>query len=184
MNTMTKPKPLHVGDPVILADNPQFVIRVGYPKTVADYKPLVYEANRNLIRTVIDCHAGPRSQSKAIFIAERWINDLAYLEMIKDRCGGPERSIHLTDPIPALAGCSFLITSLRTVKTGIYYGPSGGSHEYDPEPGGLDKCKTHRLVRLNTDHRVPWTTKQYLALDQVQDTLSKHRIYWLEVGVN
>lgn len=65
--------------------------------------------------------------------------------------GGKSRQIYTE--IGELLNRTAEVYGRRVVKTGTYYGPSGGydsySGEYDYEPGGLTDRKTHVLLRTD-----------------------------------
>lgn len=138
--------------------NPEFVTRVGYPKSLDDYRE---EAGRRFgsdivkIFTAIGARAYQSSRgwrdANNLFELEptrafrRILSEFAH-EMAKvDGFGGRERKLH-TIRIPELQGQACNISRLRTVRTGMYYGPSGNGEDW--EPGGLDDGETHRLAEL------------------------------------
>jgi len=172
-----------VGDRIRIL-KPRVVARVGYPKTVEDYLPEPsYEMSiaecllRGLsLETAI-------SASKKTFLQTDYdeINPkiawlAAYLRAKDGGFGGTERSIHfkeltywhggqymeLYDPDFTLTKCDpkafkpfeEIVISKRVVKTGTYYGPSGGfdyySMEYDYEGGGLSDIKTHVIIQTHS----------------------------------
>lgn len=146
-------KPIfHVGDTVRVV-TPQFVVRVGYPKTPADYLPLVETATDELLAVYrkLDLSGQGILQNVVPSNHDRIQHLLAYELAHKDRFGGNERVIHLMEA-PEAKDKILTITALKTVVTGQYYPASGGYTtygEYDYEPAELGNRKYHRLAAVD-----------------------------------
>ena len=75
---------------------------------------------------------------------------IAYVQCKQKGFGGSERKIY-TEYIERFLNIEGWVDGIRFVRTGIYYAPSGGysyDGEYDYDPGGLDKEKTHKILTL------------------------------------
>jgi hypothetical protein len=170
------PRVIRVGDVVEVVDARR-VVRVGYPKAVADYEALVKEKFAQELRAMFGPHAvgavrhwrergvsshdeeeGSRKQllgGVKYNALQKVVRELAYVEAKADHFGGRERSVHLVDA-PEWAGRRCQVASVVTAMTGKYYGPSGGGYnsyegDYDWEPGGLAGAKAVRIAELHYD---------------------------------
>lgn len=136
--------------------NPIFVTRIGYPKTVKDYltddiitKTQFFLKEEFDINTVVS--HGLFSKNKDPELSKtlsRIVYEIAYRLAIKDKFGGPERSIH-TIEIPVHKGKEYFVDKIRTAKTGLYYpSKSYSGYEDSYEAPGLYNSKTHRILYL------------------------------------
>lgn len=133
---MKKKNTIREGDRVRII-TPQIVIRVGYPKAVADY---LEEAT-----TKYQLMLEKEMPSRCV---EKVLQQIAYGLAKADGFGGTERSLHLKE-VPELKGQEFTVSGVRTVQTGTYYPPhSSVSYfgEYDWTPGGLENMRARRLA--------------------------------------
>jgi len=130
-----------IGD-TVRVDTPLHVLRVGYPKTIADFKeaagPKVYEA-LDLLRKVGVYRVDSR----------RLKHEIARSLCKQAGFGGSQRSIHI-EPRESLRGLVGQVTSIRYCKTGSYVPESSGDGEYDP--AYLAGEKTHRLLVVECSH--------------------------------
>jgi len=138
-------EPFRPGDRVRVLEPRRFV-RCGYPKVPADYLPAAEELYRQL-RTPDGQALRFGNKAKG-----RILDALSYALAQEDHFGGPERTVHTEQDLSLLEG-TYVVQEVRSVKTGRYYPPSGGSvdswtGESDWEPGGLADEKVHRIARL------------------------------------
>ena len=142
------PTIIRVGDEVqILAPTP--VVRVGYPKVVGDYYVEVEQGIGHRIDEFLGLTRpwrGAWSAATEPRARRDVIHQLAYARAKLDGFGGPIRSLHLEDA-PAYANKKFTVVGVRSVQTGRYFPPSGGSYE-DYDGGGLAERVTYRLVEI------------------------------------
>jgi hypothetical protein len=146
---------IRIGDQVRIV-TPKVVVRVGYPKAVADYLPVVRERHGAHLDAIFRSDIEPPLQllspelpwprSK---VRRRVEMDLAYMLAHEDGFGGRRRELHLEER-PELAGQEARVDGLRTVMTGVYAPgySNGGWYNDDYEPAALDDRKPHRLAHL------------------------------------
>ena len=155
---------IRTGDIVRVLD-PRIVLRVGYPKSPADYLDAVCAKHEATLREI---YGFKQPTTRAVFLPgdhkdtisrvslmkpqlRRALWDLAYLACKRDRFGGKERRVHLTEPVEKWAGVEFEVHSVRSVMEGDYFPPSrrpywdGG---YDDVSGGLDNQRVRRLATV------------------------------------
>lgn len=126
------------GDFVEVVD-PRAVRRVGYPKCVDDY---LEEANKKYGNQLRQDLRNPR-------ITEKCLREIAYGLAKRDHFGGPQRSVHLMEPLPEeFAGKVFSVYNVSVAQTGEYYPPSGWGTDWY-EPGGLINRRSVRLVTIS-----------------------------------
>lgn len=141
------PSIIRVGDTVrILRDFP--VERVGYPKAVKDY----YEAVEQLSGPDLDqlfakYFSIKRVGGRTDGMRRLFLHNLAYLLAKKDGFGGGERQLFMGESVDKV-GRLGIVESIRTVKTGEYFGPSFCHNSYEWEAGGLAKEQTHKLCTV------------------------------------
>ena len=161
------PKIIRVDDRVKII-NPEIVIRIGYPMSFDEACEEVDKLYRNEIieflnKTIYQQKDVPLYKlTLASYINEKEyiksqtykkiIKALAYEHMQQKEFGGREKKIY-TKVRQELLGITSTVRNISIKKTGIYFAPSGGydsySGEYDFEPGGLDKEKTHKILELD-----------------------------------
>lgn len=147
---MTAPtSPFRPGDLAVVVE-PRPVLRVGYPKSYADYVREV-ETKRADVRALLGLPTNVRAKRHE----DRVLKALAFARAGVDGFGGKERTVHLGEPVEKLRDKLVKIVSVRSVQTGNYYPPSGGGPnyfgEYDYEPGGLSERVTRRLARVEAN---------------------------------
>jgi len=140
--------PFHVGDNVRIIE-PCFVLRVGYPKTPADYLPAVEDAHAELALFLKSLGINPvaKAHNQSMHTLKK---TLAYMLAQKDHFGGLTRSLHY-NIIPGAVNATTIIQELKTVVTGHYSPGSHGSHDNsfdDGEPASLDNRTYHRLAKV------------------------------------
>ena len=161
-----KKQVIHIGDTVRIVRS-RLIKRVGYPLVwyevleQVEKDPKVLEAYRVL--------TGRSSTVKGALIAVGtrvpgfFAKAAAKVYVEQHGFGGKERSIHYwpqsakgelwdANKAPDLTGFVFPVTAKRLAKTGIRFPASGGQYgdgEYWDEPGGLDECKTHILLKVD-----------------------------------
>lgn len=143
------PNVIWPGDWVEIVD-PRVVKRVGYPKSVDDYKVIVRDRFSDQLAAIF-----PHTRLISV-VAERAqrrvIHEIAYMLAKEDGFGGPDRTIHLEER-PDLRGRTCQVTEIKTCMTGRYYAPSSWRDSYgesDFESGGLANQHCHRLLCINT----------------------------------
>lgn len=140
---------------------PLFVVRVGYPKCVADYLPVVRERFAEQLRVLrvgitarMELGEGFefREDGPARLVMERVERELAYALLKRDNFGGSERCVHEVEHARHL-GAETRVTELRTAYTGTY-SPGGGTSTwgggFDDSvwPPDLEDRKAHRIARV------------------------------------
>jgi len=161
------PNIIRIGDRVKII-NPEIVIRVGYPMSFDEACEAVDKLYRNEIieflnKTIYQQEDVPLYKlTLASYINEneyvksqtykKVVKAIAYEHMQQKGFGGREKKI-FTEVRQDLLGKIAKVEKIFIRKTGIYFAPSGGydsySGEYDWEPGGLDKMKTHKILELD-----------------------------------
>jgi len=164
---MVKKRVFRPGDKVRIV-NPLQVERVGYPKTVMMcFNELCESLNENHLEKTFKFNSCKLNQALEILglpilqnqrERDRVIYGLAQYKLAADGFGGKERSIHYVQHSNEqisnfthdyLQNRITEVVSKRVVKTGKYFGSSGG-RDYDGdywfEPGGLEDMKTHILI--------------------------------------
>lgn len=148
----------HAGDKVRIV-TPDFVVRVGYPKAVADYEEVAQKLLDSTVAAAFPVEAAELNRfvwrkgrsshffDRAVRAYARWMAEV-------DGFGGPVRSVHSLT-VPALAGAEGTVQWLRTAATGEYYPPTKGSGynsfsgDYDEgDLGGLADQKSHRIAAV------------------------------------
>lgn len=176
-----KPKPvvIRAGDRVRVVD-PRWVLRVGYPKTAADYLAATCERHEAALREIYGYKATRPTLAATLAVdfpgykppsAEERVSkmppplrralwDLAYLACERDGFGGKERRVHLSAPMPDWEGAEFEVASVRSAMEGDYFPPYYGRNywgESDNEPGGLTNPRVRRLASMGQGLAgVPW----------------------------
>ena len=176
---MSKPDIIRTDDVVRVVD-PRIVLRVGYPKSPADYLADICEKHEAALREIFDYKTarptlaaslaagfpGYKAPSIEDRVAEmprplrRSLWDLAYLACERDGFGGKERRVHLSEPMPDWKGAEFKVAGVRSAVEGDYYPPSRSYDHWsgarEDEPGGLENQRVRRLAtvgRILTDRR-------------------------------
>lgn len=135
-------------DDMIEVVTPRVVIRVGYPKTVADYLDQAkQEYGPGLMKLLSPLHPRPDHES-----LDRIYQRIAYLMACRNGFGGQERTAHFLE-MPGLVGKRFRVDHMLTRMIGTRYPPYHGGYdsysgEYDYEPGGLDNAKVLRICKV------------------------------------
>ncbi len=167
---MSKKKDIiRVGDKVKIL-RPAFIYRWGYDNNLQDvseevlekYKPQMRkflqeisdaEGFSTTIRPLYDLPMNffnRMASSVAYFIVGKRMRNGAVRKLfyITDEDKGPMGWLNHDYPEGSIHG----VAEVKTVKTGRYFGPSGGydsGYDYnDWEPGGLSNEKTHKLLRV------------------------------------
>jgi len=148
---------IRVGDQIKII-KPVFYIRCGYPMDVKEETEKVFsEYGKSVEQLMIDVGATTKKEWSTPRILDsprepslyKICRELAYAKCKLLKFGGKTRSLH-TEEIPEFQGISSRVLEIKYVKTGEYY-PSSFHHSYfdepDYNPGGLNKQKTHKLVR-------------------------------------
>lgn len=145
-----KRRAFKIGD-IVRVDTPLHVVRVGYPKCVADYeepaKALLPSLHRwvreNGINTIEDR------------ILPLWV-PLAKLMLRQDGFGGDKREIH-TEPREHWAGREGIVVKTRRCMTGTYEaGYMSGYEEPEYNPPFLGDAKSHALLTVLRDLGGSW----------------------------
>lgn len=151
----TKPHVYRPGDKVRIV-NPKFVRRVGYPLVWYEIDEALLDNDEQSAR-IANAMGWPEPSKLPRFA----LQVVAKLYVLERRFGGNERTIHYWPDTGAppnvfdtlawgryyAAGTEHKIISRRLAKTGRRF-PAYGRDD-DWEPGGLDDCKTHVLLRLS-----------------------------------
>lgn len=148
------------GDKVrVLRD--RFIERVGYPlvwwmlEEEVENDPRVHEALRVLEIpgfTAADNANFPSAIADAAKVPRAFLIAVAKMRVEERGFGGRERQIFYEKQggFGRWPGCVLEVYSKRIAKTGSYYPPGRGystmSYDADPEPGGLENCKTHIIL--------------------------------------
>lgn len=123
---------------------PSFVKRVGYPKSVADYLPIVHQHAKAL--DALFATLSPKKAPPDKRLRKGVEYELAHVLARQDRFGGTTRSIHLVD-VPEYAGRVCHVVEMRTAMTGEY--ERGGGLGEDYEPNALANRKARRIAMLD-----------------------------------
>lgn len=153
---MSKRNIIRIGDTVKIL-RPKFISRVGYPLTKRD---LLGEVESDPIFNQMAESLGFHGRSRSAFL-----DGIAGAELLKRGMGGKERSLHYlevregaeawNDYSTYAVGRTSPVYSKRTVVTGEYYAPAGGTSWTDCgredwyEPGGLSNQKVHLLLQTD-----------------------------------
>ena len=152
------PNIIRIGDTVKIT-NPEIIIRIGYPMSFDEAKIEVKELYHNEIVKFLDTTIY-KQKSRFVEIADytkmkcynKIISALAYEHLQSKQFGGKEKKIY-SEYRQDLLGITAKVKDIFIRKTGIYFASSGGydswTGEYDYEPGGLDKEKTHKILELD-----------------------------------
>lgn len=147
---------------------PNLFVRVGYPLT----PEIVMETHREEVERLVSIAsraiqgtppAGLLDTEPYLTPRANQLLTMAVCSFIlnRERFGGPDRKIY-EKLEPSLLDKVVTVTEKHFVKTGKYYGPSGGYSywgEYDYEPGGLKDEKTHCVYSIDIGCMiVPLTT--------------------------
>lgn len=156
------------GDLVRVLD-PRRVLRVGYPRCVADYMPDLRLRALEPLEKLVESLGVPLRAPKLRLaeeiatqrgFTERVLREVALLKLRIDGFGGRERSIHLSEPVEELRGQVARAVSVRSAVTGTYCpgragrGCTPNGHDED-DPPLLDNAKTHRLVLIDASYANP-----------------------------
>jgi len=143
-------KVIRVGDWVKIVV-PRFVERVGYPRSLKDYKGAVEVLYKEQLDAIFEkrdrrgiLRAPPFVEWRA---RERVVHEIAYMLARQDGFGGRDRTMHFKE-VPEMDGKMVQVQRVRTCMTGTYYAPSCDGEDY--EPGGLDGQKRHRLLLVKS----------------------------------
>jgi len=143
-----KPNIIRINDRVRVVE-PLVVIRVGYPKTVADYLPEVIAKSGAALRSAIWAAGGDDG------VVDKTIREIAYLVAKADGFGGTDRQL-FTEVHEELRGLETYVDGLRNRYTGTYhhgsYSSAGSSwygYEENWEPAYLDPMVCHRVATLS-----------------------------------
>lgn len=160
-------------DDLVEVIKPKFIKRVGYPIVWTDLMDSVRRDSRTYQAYVMLFGSAPGiDETKGFDYPHEFLRFIAHERAKEVAYGGDVRSIHYygpneippgqlqitTDPPPEPGPTPPMIARVRgkrVVKTGIRFAPTyGRSHGfYDDEdwsePGGLDNCKTHVLLKTD-----------------------------------
>ena len=145
---------IRIGDKVIIT-TPEIVIRIGYPMSIYDAIKEVEKLYCNDIMELLHKTIYKRTTLSLDYHNSKPYNKiisaLAYEYLKSKQFGGKERKI-FSEYRQDLFGTTTTVRKIFIRKTGIYFPPNGGydywTNEYDYEPGGLDKEKTHKILEL------------------------------------
>jgi hypothetical protein len=164
------PNIIRIGDTVKII-NPEIITRIGYPMSFND---ACNEAEREHHEKILEflgkvfpdtiISDGILKNSRISYnlhklkAYDKIVRALGYEILGNKGFGGKEKKIY-TEHRPNLLGITIDVLDISIRKTGIYYPASGGYDywgEYDYEPGGLNKIKTHKILELNywTDNEI------------------------------
>lgn len=133
-----------VGD-VVRIDNPECVIRVGYPHTVEDYADKVWTpdalAALDRLCEALKLRDYERAKNKLKM-------PLASLLLHRAGFGGRDREVH-TNPAPWVSGVSGVVTEVRYCITGRYV-PASNPYGDEWEAPELEERKQRRLLHIDT----------------------------------
>jgi len=160
MGKKLDPNVIRIGDQVKVI-KPEFVERVGYPLSFDDACTIIAEKYSDKINEFMGSifpETSDLNKARSLTLKSYWcksksfhriVKALAYTYIDQHRFGGNERKIY-TYTLDEEIWQNQVVYGKAVVKTGLYYGPSGGHYPYedDFEPGGLDKCKTHMLLNI------------------------------------
>lgn len=187
-------KTIRIGDYVKVI-KPEFVMRVGYPISFPMACAHVAQEYEHEIRVMLNKTKlyGPGEEyyeetdfGDLLSFRDIWPPDgryrkpyekivagLAGMYLESQGFGGKERKIY-TAQYEDFKDKVYLVVDKKVVKTGKYFPPWSGQNyegEWDGEPGGLDDCKTHVLLFLNSwhhtalnNHEPPYDT--YLVIER------------------
>lgn len=155
------PNIIRIGDTVKII-NPVRVIRVGYPMSFDDACEEVKKIYHKEIVEFMNKTTLKQFDRNSVFMVEvlkyeelklykKIVKALAYEHIQNKGFGGKEKKIY-TEVRQDLLGIISRVENIQIRKTGTYFAPSGGYDywgEYDFEPGGLDKIKTHKILELD-----------------------------------
>ena len=157
MGKKLNPNIIRIGDQVKII-KPEFVERVGYPMSFNQACQEVAEKYTDQINVFMSSlFPETSSLNLARSLQSDWtktrtfqkiVKALAYRYIGTNGFGGNERKIY-TYLIDQEIWQYQEVMDKAVVKTGFYFPPGGGYDywgEYDWEPGGLDKEKTHILL--------------------------------------
>lgn len=155
---------IRIGDTVRVL-RPKWVKRVGYPLVWTDLLEEVRSDPRSAeALKVLEISTAELTNEKI----SHFVRAVALARVEQRGFGGNERSLHYMKmggeddsildvigldcvPCHGHVGTEFEVLGKRIVKTGKRFAPwsgrSGPDYEYDYEPGGLENCKTHILLR-------------------------------------
>lgn len=138
---------------------PEVLLRVGYPKALADYLPAAKEDWEGDLGKLLGglWRYGPE-KSKAKILRE-----LAYMRARADGFGGGHRTLHVLDH-EALRGHVFEVVGARRVWTGVR--SAGGGYGDDYEPPAL--CDQQAHVILSLQRLCKWQFEAYDAVHALQ----------------
>lgn len=144
---------IRVGDRVRVIE-PKIFDRCGYPKTLFDETQIAYEElHQPISNFLISLNlSDPKTGEAPAHTVHEIAKAIAYLRLKKNGYGGRERKIYTKDGFyEHMQDKEYYVTAVRFVKTGLYHPPRytnwEGVDDYDP--GYLENCKTHKLLKLN-----------------------------------
>ena len=146
---------IRVGD-LVRVEDPRALLRCGYPKAVEDYLPKISEKFVARVSALFAEAAGRgglvHDDARSDRLVMRTLRDLAYRKAHADRFGGPERSLHLSEPQELWRGRLGIAVAARQVVTGHYCrgrAPYSSPNGYDEgDPPSLDGAKNHRIIAV------------------------------------
>jgi hypothetical protein len=128
---------------IVKVVNPLIFIRCGYPHTLAEETKIVIEDFGSKITDLFRECGGPVDERFRQF--KRVASEIAHARLKSKGFGGRKRQVYTKEDL-SIAGREFVVVEKKVVKTGIYYSPSGSGEDW--EPGGLDNCETHVIVKI------------------------------------
>ena len=177
------PKIIRIGDRVRII-NPEVITRIGYPMSFGEACEEVEKLHKNkIINFLKEIYPDIKIDIKLLFedfitceyqklkSYKKIIYALAYEHMQNRGFGGNKRELHIEYRRDLLGEFANVYNTFIR-KTGIYYPPSGGydswNNEYDYNPGGLDKIKTHKILEIypyNFNQVVQNWSDRYLKIE-------------------
>lgn len=145
----------HVDDRVRVV-NPRWIERIGYALVWYDLMDEV--ENDSQVREAYEALTGRKQYNDKITrtVPRHFLIACAKTRVSERGFGGNARTIHYQKGNGYGAGVILAVSGKRLAKSGVrfalYYGGSG-EDEWD-EPGGLNDCKTHVILRLNNGYEI------------------------------
>lgn len=161
---MSKPDSIIRVQDKIQIVNPLIFVRCGYPLSKKLVKEtIITEYQKKLIKDLLRnfgiCFSnsslfGPPEKSTKWTTYDKILDLLAGSVLAQKGYGGRQRQV-FTEEVPEFKGVQARVVGRRVVKSGRYYGASGGidswTGECDWEPGGLADMKTHVILECYFD---------------------------------
>jgi len=157
------PNIIRVGDTVKII-NPEIIIRIGYPMSFDDACKEAKKFHHDDIIEFLQKIFPSREVKLGKIIGEitcdyprlkaynKIVKALAFEILGNKGFGGKEKKIY-SEIRQDLLGITSTVKNIFIRKTGTYFPSSGGydswTGEYDYDPGGLDKEKTHKILELD-----------------------------------